>query len=88
MVDDQRIEDELSIDTKMEGVPRIFRSDLDNDFLRGIFDSIIRVRSEKQQLDLRRLDAVILERGRIDTLVNALRSQEVIDKGDKENKQD
>ena len=78
MVDDQRIEDELSIDTKMEGVPRIFRSDLDNDFLRGIFDSIIRVRSEKQQLDLRRLDA----------LVNALRSQEVIDKGDKENKQD
>ena len=88
MVDDQRIEDELSIDTKMEGVPRIFRSDLDNDFLRGIFDSIIRVRSEKQQLDLRRLDAVILERGRTDTLVNALRSQEVIDKGDKENKQD
>ncbi len=88
MVDDQRIEDELSIDTKMEGVPRIFRSDLDNDFLRGLFDSIIRVRSEKQQLDLRRLDAVILERGRIDTLVNALRSQEVIDKGDKENKQD
>ena len=67
---------EKKLSIKAEGVPRIFREDLDSQLKKDVFDEIIRYSAENRQLNLKVLENTILTKGLMDTLVGLERQDE------------
>ena len=68
------MEDKLSI--KIEGMPTIFKEDLDSKIEKDVFDEIIRRNSELGQLNMRMLQANILIKGLSDTLIGLMKKSD------------